>query len=483
MAGVTLTGFQTKRLAEIITGLKQQAAPIFQDLVQPGEEVDTGDTSTIGRLIGLVAPDLNELWQAAQQVYQAFDPNSAYGVALDNVVQYIGVERRRGRNTTVNGSVWGTLNTFLPEGQTVRTQAGDRFISTAPLTFTINDTIGARFTPSTTQQGLVVVLTFIVGSVIHTISHTNGAGETKANIIADLKSEFDALPSVGMTMEVEGDSFVFNLDSYFGYLSFPVIQNMDALETKKRLIFQSEVADEILAPIGSMTTILTPVFGWISVDNELTAINGSKLETDEELRERFRILKAVRAGNMADSLYSRLVELESVLSVRVYENMTNEVDIHGLPAHSFMAMVRGGRNSDIGKIIWENKPLGIASYGEVESNITDSQGRGRTVYFSRADDIRIRVSVTVKKTDSSFPDEGATYIREAIKEYINSNATFGEPLIYTRLFTPINTVPGHQVDDLKIGRDSLPLGTSNIVLDWDEYPVISDEDIAVTVVD
>ena len=53
MAGVTNTGFVPKRLGEIITGLKESAVPIFQDLVPPGEAVDTSDTSTIGRLIRL----------------------------------------------------------------------------------------------------------------------------------------------------------------------------------------------------------------------------------------------------------------------------------------------------------------------------------------------------------------------------------------------------------------------------------------------
>ena len=57
MAGVTNAGFVPKRFNEIITSLQENAKPIFQDLVQPGEEVDVGDTSTIGRLIGLVALD------------------------------------------------------------------------------------------------------------------------------------------------------------------------------------------------------------------------------------------------------------------------------------------------------------------------------------------------------------------------------------------------------------------------------------------
>ena len=91
MAGVTEAGFVPKRFNEIIASLQANAKPIFQDLVKPGEEVDTGDTSTLGRLIGLISLDLDEVWQALEQVYQAFDPNSATGVALDNIVDYMGI--------------------------------------------------------------------------------------------------------------------------------------------------------------------------------------------------------------------------------------------------------------------------------------------------------------------------------------------------------------------------------------------------------
>lgn len=481
MAGMTDSGFTPKRLNEIIEGLKATAKPIFQDLVQPGEEVDTGDTSTIGRLIGLIAPDLSELWQAAQEVYQAFDPNSATGIALDNIVQYIGVQRRQGEPTVVNASLWGNTGVSLVEGQVARTDSGDRFVSISPVTFTLGDSIGARFTPSSLTPGDVTTLTFITGELISSATHTNGPSETKTTILNSLKSQLDLLPPAGVFTSIEGEDLVLQLDSYFGYISFPVLENISVLQCKKRAIFYSEINDAIPAPIHSLRTILTPVFGWTSIDNELEATIGSKFETDEELRERFKVSKAVRASNMADSLYSRLIEIEGVLSVRIYENMTNAVDLLGLPAHSFMAMVRGGSNSDIGKAIWDNKPLGIASFGEIESSITDSQGRIRSVYFSRATDVPIRVKVTVTKTDSTFPDDGAILIREAIKQYITSKATFGEDIIYTRLFTPINSVSGHQVDSLEIAKGAGVFGTSNITIEWNEYPVITDADIEITV--
>ena len=58
MAGVTNAGFVPKRFNEIHAGLEAVAKSIFQDLVKPGEEFDTSDTSTLGRFIGLITPAL-----------------------------------------------------------------------------------------------------------------------------------------------------------------------------------------------------------------------------------------------------------------------------------------------------------------------------------------------------------------------------------------------------------------------------------------
>ena len=74
MAGLTPAGFELKRLPQIISGLKEQSVPVFQDLLtNPNDVVDTSDSSNIGRLVNLVSPSLADLWEALQGVYSAFD--------------------------------------------------------------------------------------------------------------------------------------------------------------------------------------------------------------------------------------------------------------------------------------------------------------------------------------------------------------------------------------------------------------------------
>lgn len=480
MAGVTNTGFVPKRLGEIITGLRESAVPIFQDLVPPGEAVDTSDTSTIGRLIGLVSTDLDELWQALQQVYQAFDPNSATGVALDNIVQYLGVTRRLGSPTVLRTSVWGQTNTFLPQGQVIRNADGDRFTSTTQLTFNTNDIIGFAVSPTTLVVGDDVGFTFIVQEGIYSVSYTIQAGDTAEDVLDAWRVELDTYSLEREDYYVDSGKFYVVLKEYFAYITVPTLENSAITEVKKRLTFNSDSQGDIPAPLNTVTTILTPVFGWLSVSNEISAEIGSVYETDEQLRERFRVSKAVRANNTSEALYSQLLELEDVDFVRVYENMTDVTDVRGLPPHSFMAILRGGTDTDIGRIVWNNKPLGIASFGTSTVVIRDSQNIEREVMFSRATAVPVYVNVVVTKTDNTFPDDGVEQIRTAVVNYINTRNTFGEDVIYTRLFTPINNIPGHQVDTLEIGTSLATLAVGNIPMTWAEYPITLPEYVTVT---
>lgn len=482
MAGVTLAGFETKRFNDIVAELREDARNIFQDLVQPGEEVDVSDNSTLGRLIGLVAPALTELWQADLEVYQAFDANSATGVALDNVVQYMGVTRQQGRPTVIRGSVWGAVGTLLPAGQTVKGGGSERYLSTTALSFTAQDLIGFSIAPNNLTEGEVVSFTMIVEEGIFTIAHTNSAAQTLSGVLADWLIQFQNDMPDRYVARVENNKLYVELREYFAFMTVPSMSNCTMIDVKKRLTFNSEDNGNFDAPIGTINSIVTPVFGWISVNNEISAERGATQETDEELRERFRISKAVRASNTSEALYSQLLEIEGVMFVRVYENMTDEVDIIGLPPHSFMAIVRGGTDTDVAEVVWNNKPVGIASYGNSSAVIRDTQNLERTINFSRPVEVPIYVNIQVKKIDNSFPNDGVELIRNSVLEYLNGAITFGEDVIYTRMFTPVNAVPGHQVELLEIGTNPGAMAPANIDIAWDEFPITLLENIEVSLV-
>ena len=119
MAGLTPEGLVTKRLTDILSDNRQRAVQLFQDLVSVGDVVDTSASSTLGRLIALAAPGEADLWEAVQEVYSAFDPNSATGIALDNLVALGGITRFSNTYTTAQALFTGNNGTLIPAGSVV----------------------------------------------------------------------------------------------------------------------------------------------------------------------------------------------------------------------------------------------------------------------------------------------------------------------------------------------------------------------------
>ena len=221
------------------------------------------------------------------------------------------------------------------------------------------------------------------------------------------------------------------------------------------------------------------MLGWDSVNNPVAATPGEDRETDEQLRLRFRNGKFDRATNTLDAIYSALINLDNVSEVTIYENDTSVVDGNGVPAHSFLPIVSGGLSTDIANAIWNNKPIGILSYGNTTVSISDVQGFPHDISFSRPDPVVVYISMDIT-TDVNFPPNGNDAIKSALIEYFQANFGTGDDVIYSRLYTPINSIVGHEVVSLTIGTSPAPVGTSNIVIAFDEIASLNTTNIIIT---
>ncbi len=223
----------------------------------------------------------------------------------------------------------------------------------------------------------------------------------------------------------------------------------------------------IEASAGTLTEIETPITGLNSVTNNDDANVGSERETDAELRARRLRSLAISAQSTVDSLYAVVSNLDFVTQVTVLENDTDVVDSNGLPPHSVQIIVVGGLDEDIGNAIWLNKPAGITSFGDESVVISDSQGLSHTINFSRPDTVDIYVSIELTKF-SNYPANGDDLIKQAIVDYANGALVdgrgfgLGDDVIFSELYTPINSIVGHQIDELYIGIAASPTGQINI---------------------
>lgn len=477
MAGVSLTGFEIKRFPEIVTDLKTDARAVFQDLVPLGDSVDTGDSSTIGRFIALYSPQFSDLWELAQQVYAAFDPNSSTGIALDNLVALNGTVRYVASPTTADVVVWGDDGLSVPVGTELRAMNGDNYTIPTDFTFTTENNIGFVVTLPVVVEGETYSITITRGTTTTILEYEALPGDTSVDVLTYF---YDAIsPDPLFISTFNGTELKIETESIF--VPIVVFTNLQATKIKLRVSAENQVNGNIPLSANTLNQISTPVLGWDSVNNPFAGVPGSTEETDEELRTRFSLNKYISAVNINESLYSALVNIAGVIEVRIVENNTGTYDpIFDLPGHSFKPIVLGGDEDEIAAAVWLNQPLGIGSEGNTSVEIVDSEEFPHEIHFERPTAVPTYIELEIESTGSMTANAEAS-IKASLVEYF-SNMRLGEEVVYSRLFTPINETPGFQVNSLAIGTVPGSLGTSNISLAYNQYATIIADDIDITTV-
>jgi uncharacterized phage protein gp47/JayE len=79
-----------------------------------------------------------------------------------------------------------------------------------------------------------------------------------------------------------------------------------------------------------------------------------------------------------------------------------------------------------------------------------------------------------------MPGDAPAQIKQNLVNYSDATLFIGTDVVYSRLYTPINSVGGFAVNSLFIGTAPSPTGTTNITIDFDQVATISAENIIVT---
>lgn len=477
MAGLTDQGFVPKTYEELLTEMRARAVTLFQDLLtEPGDIVDTSASTILGRLINLDIAGDSDLWQVAQQVYSAFDPNSATGIALDNLVAYGGLIRGEQTFSTAQALFTGDVGILIDAGLTVRgTTTGEDFTVRASVTINATGASGIGVQATTVADSTLYTITYAGATTTNTISYTSGIGATQASIQAGIKAVVDASHPT-LTATITNNILYIDRVSVFDTANFTSSANIGIVKARKVGSLTAVNAGPVEGEANTITSIQTPKTGWDAVTNPTAVVPGEDVETDEELRERFRQSKYIRATNILEALYSDLISLANVIEVQIYENDTDVVDSNGVPAHSFLPIILGGDPLEIAESIWENKPLGIRSYGNTTQTIYDSQGFPHEIGFERPNpvDIYIRMDLT---TDANYPQNGDDLIKSNLT---STDFGIGDDVIYSRLYTPINSVAGHQVNSLEVSLDGMTWNTNNIVVPFNGIANLETANITIT---
>lgn len=249
----------------------------------------------------------------------------------------------------------------------------------------------------------------------------------------------------------------------------------------------SIVTGPISAPIGTLTNIDNPITGWSTVTNSNPAVEGQNEETDAELRAR-RELSVTRAAKaIVNAILAEILSVDGVEKAFVYDNDTSVTDPNtGTPANQFQCVVLGGSDIDVATAIFNEKPVGISSFGTTTTVVLDSQGFSHNINYTRPAAIPIYVIVNLT-TNGNFPSGGIDDIKQNIVDYANGilvqgrGFSVGETVINSELYTPINLVPGHTVDSLLIGLAPNPTLSDDIAIAFNEVSEFTAANIEVNI--
>jgi uncharacterized phage protein gp47/JayE len=471
MAGLTDEGFENKRLSEILS-----------DLIEDGYneyDLDTSSSAVVGRVIRLIAPSLADSWEAAQQVYDSRNPSTATGVNLDEVVANAGISRRDESYSTASVMLIGDVNLAITSDRQISNTIGDEFTITSDVVLSRTSCSKVGVEVNSVVSGATYTLTAVHSNTTETFSYVAGGSDDSSDILNGLATQITS-NSANYSGEVLSSTLWFSREDEFQLVSYSSTSNLAITKVGKIGTVQANEVGAIQVTANTLINISNSISGWDSVTNPTDGSEGGETETDTELRQRFFTSRNATAQNTTDAIYSNLLAIDGVLSALVRENTTDTVNGDGLLPHSINVVIRGGNSSEIAEVIWTNKAGGIALNGSTEVDITDSQGNIQTIKFDRPTNIPIFISMTITD-DGTFADDGEQQIKDAISTYFDSNYGVGDDIIYSRLYTPINTISGFQVDDLTIGTSASPTETNNIVIADDEIGVTFDANIVITV--
>ncbi len=467
--GVTINGFVRKRLAEIKTDIEADLATAW------GVKISKKPNSVIGQQIGVFAAAIDDLWQVAEDTYNAMYPNTAEGVSLRNSVGFAGVTALGAEKTKIYAVCYGTSGTVITDGALIQGDDSSYYEADADSTISLSNAVTVAVTLASVAEGTTYSVT-IAGT---TISKTACAADTVNSVLVALTSGLPAGWSAGVVNNV----LTFTQIDRINGAVVSVSSTLTVSRIGSPVVFYAAEAGSLDPAIGTVSSIMTQIAGWESVSNESAAYPGRAVETTTALRQRYSSTVSAQGTAMVESIRANLLEsVSGVTAAVVFENVGDTTDSDGRPPHSIEAVVQGGDNEEVAEMIWKKKTGGIDTYGSTSVSVTDSQGVPHTIKFNRptAKNIYLRC-VLHEHTEIGLAGD-ATQTAAALLLSQGQAHEVGQDVILQKLGAYIlQNVPGISYLELTGSTDGVTYNTTNIAVGVRELATFNSARIEVTV--
>ena len=439
MYGLTDSGFSIKRLPII----KEEIEANLRNRIN--QNIDLRAESLFGQFVGLESELATIFWEVLQDVYLSQYPDYATGNSLDYAVSINGVTRIEATPTSVNAICYGVNNTIMAVGREAKARNGDVYRTNTNTTITRLNAVECTISVDSVAIGNYTIQ---IGALSYTYTATGT--DTAQDILQGL---YDSMALAPLTRILQDDTLIIQTTSG---VAFDVSANLNIDEVGTVVFFEAIEKGAKILPIGELNEIETPVFGWNRVSNLVDGIIGKDRETDEALRIRREQSILITAIHTLQAIKSKVRQLDNVADVFATENNTETTDSFGTPRQFIWIVVEGGEDLEIATAIYNTVAGGIGTRGNQNITVQDKDGQDYIINFDRPSYIDVNIEIEYVRLEN-FPNNGEDLIKDALVNRGNQYL-INEDLIYSRLYTPINSVAGVQVDSLTVNS-----AMSNIV--------------------
>jgi len=267
-------------------------------------------------------------------------------------------------------------------------------------------------------------------------------------------------------------------------------------------IMESVEGGPIPCKAHSITAIVSGVTGWETLDNPADGQPGKLKENDFVFKRGYFRKLFKNATSPLNSIVAEVLEQEGVLEAVGEENDTKEpktIKQVVLPPNSTAIVVLGGVDEEIAKAIQLKKTGGGPTTGDVSVPVKTYRADGRegpTVYinFYRAVEVGLEIDLDIDP-GPTFPTDGLSLLKKRIQAYFAGTLELqleqdkfemdglliGEPAAKSRLYTPINSVPGHTVNFLNLRRKGGANAEVIAMTMIEKAVILNSDDITITI--
>lgn len=169
------------------------------------------------------------------------------------------------------------------------------------------------------------------------------------------------------------------------------------------LAFRAREIGMVETVIGTIQTPVTIVLGVTGINNPVAATNiGVNEESDPTLRLRRARSIALSSNGYQNGIEGALMDVSGVSDAVVYENDTSITDSDGTPGNTMWAIVDGGANEDIARVICYKKSFGCGMRGDVTVGVEQANGRIVDINFDRPETQNLYIQFEIQQTTPGY---------------------------------------------------------------------------------